>query len=80
MIASGDDNVNNQIRVTKNGDVYLSTVVGADNISNLRFRYETYAAGAGYVGAEAAADESYIRDLFNKLRNDWASGQTGMIN
>lgn len=79
MISNADDMINNQIRVTKTGNVYVSTVVGAKDISDLKFRYETYLAGNGYVGLKAAADNKYIQNLYNRLRRDWRLGNSGYI-
>lgn len=53
LIKNGDDNYDNQIRVTEYGYVYLSINVGADYLEGLRFRFETLDAGNGYVGVEA---------------------------
>lgn len=79
MIAAADDRINNQIRVTKEGNVYVSTDIGASNISDLKFRYETYLAGNGYVGPKAAADNTYIQNLYKQLRKDWKLGNSGYI-
>lgn len=79
LIKSGDDRYDNQIRVTKDGMIFLSRIVGAEDISNLRFRFETCDAGNGYVGSEAAADNDYINDLYNGLIKTWKSNKTGYI-
>ena len=44
LIAHGDDKHDNQIRVTKSGMVYLSDIVGADQLDNIAFRFETFDA------------------------------------
>lgn len=79
LIKSGDDREDNQIRVTKNGTIFLSQTVGAENIADLRFRFETCDAGNGYVGSEAAADDDYIDALYKGLKKAWDSNRTGYI-
>lgn len=79
FIKNGDDRYDNQIRVTKNGDIFLSRTVGADNIEGLRFRLETFDARNGYVGLAAATDNKYIDELYSGLQNAWKSGRTGYI-
>lgn len=79
LIKNGDDSYDNQIRVTKEGIIFLSRIVGAEDISNLRFRFETYDAGNGYVGPEAADDDEYIDDLYNGLIKTWKSNRTGYV-
>jgi hypothetical protein len=45
----------------------------------VKFRYEAYGAGNGYVGINAANDDKYISDLFNRLLNDWQNDRRGYI-
>ena len=78
MIAVGDDTHDNQIRVTQDGQVYLSQdIVGAESIGNLRFRFETFDAGDGYVGPDAAADDEYIKCIYRNLIGNWKDGKWG---
>ena len=72
LIALGDDNYANQIRVTKDGYVFLSReIVGAENIENILYRFETFDAHNNYVGVEAANDETYIRRLYKTIVENW---------
>ena len=61
LLASKDDSQHRQIRVTKDGIAYLSDEVGANNIGGLAFRFETWDAGNGYCGAEAASDDKFVK-------------------
>jgi hypothetical protein len=45
----------------------------------IRFRYETYGAGNGYIGPDAAQDDSYVSLLFQHLGKDWREGALGYI-
>lgn len=45
----------------------------------IRFRYETYGAGNGYVGPDAAQDDSYVALLFRHLVEDWQEGAVGYV-
>ena len=80
LIASADDSRDNQIRITKDGRIYISEgVVGAENIEDLHSRYETYDAGNDYVGPNAAQDEAYVKRLYEEVKRDWVSGRKGYI-
>ena len=81
LIASADDSRDNQIRITKDGKIYISEeIVGAEDIEDLHSRYETYDAGNDYVGPNAAQDEAYVQRLYNEIKQDWDSGRKGYIN
>jgi hypothetical protein len=72
LLAAGQPGVHNQLRVSNQGIAWLSTgVIGGMQLEGLRFRFETWAAGSGYVGPEAAADEAWVRQVFNALRHHW---------
>lgn len=73
MIRSGDDSKDNQIRVTKEGLVYLSQVVGNCSLDGLKFRFETFDANNKYVGPTAANDSHYIERLYLALKQGWES-------
>lgn len=79
LIASANDNFDNQIRVTEEGQVFISRTVGAQSIEGLRFRFETFDAGNGYVGSNAANDSSYVAETYNALKKCWDQGETGYI-
>ncbi len=79
LIKSGDNNYDNQIRVSNDGTIFLSRTVGAENIEGLRFRLETYDEGNGYVGLEAAEDDDYIDRLYDELVKAWNDNRTGYI-
>ncbi|MCE4055658.1 hypothetical protein [Pseudomonas sp. Au-Pse12] len=72
LLASASDNVHTQLRVSKTGIAYISAgVVGGAEIDGLLFRLETWAAGSGYVGKVAAADEVWVMQIFNALKQNW---------
>lgn len=72
LIKNGDDSHNNQIRVTKTGEIFLSQdIVGAVDIDNLAFRFESFDARNGYVGLEASQDDEYIHRIYNTLKKYW---------
>jgi hypothetical protein len=79
LIASKDDSANRQIRVTKAGVAYLSDVVGNQETDDLAFRIETLIRGNGYTGAEAAADDSWVRRIYNALQANWPKPQSSYI-
>lgn len=71
LLASASDDAHNQLRVTKDGTAYLSTVTGGQDIGGLRFRLETWSKGSGYVGNVAASDDVWVRQIFNALKDNW---------
>ncbi len=71
LIASKDDSANRQIRVTKDGRVSLSDVVGSQDLENLAFRFETMGRGNGYVGPDAAADDALVQRIYDALKKNW---------
>jgi len=74
LIASGKDSVHNQLRVTSAGIAYLSVdAVGGVAIEGLCFRFETWSAGSGCVGAEAACDGVWVRQIYTALGEHWSN-------
>jgi len=70
IISNADDRINNQLRVTKTGLVYLSYKdIGCQNILGLKFRSETYRARNVYVGPKAASNYEYIKNKYEQLIN-----------
>lgn len=75
LIACGNDSRNNQIRVTKSGRVYLSEdIVGSEQLEDVALSFETFSANNGYVGVEAAEDDSHVVPLYHALIENWTSG------
>ena len=75
LLANGDDSHDNQIRVSKDGMVYLSqNVIGAEQLEDVAFRFETFDAGNDYVGKEAAKDDEFVKMLYNALKGNWEKG------
>jgi hypothetical protein len=80
LIASGDPTVHNQLRVTRDGIAFLSTqAVGGKDVQGLCFRLETWAAGSGYVGIAAAADEIWVQQIYTALRTHWPAPKSDYI-
>lgn len=72
LIASGDDRHHNQIRVSTAGMVYLSQdIVGADQLDDVAFRFETFDAGNDYVGKAASEDDYHVKPIYNALKGNW---------
>jgi transcriptional regulator with XRE-family HTH domain len=69
MIASDDDSQNSQVRVSKDGRVYIDHVLfGEERLEGVLFRSETLCAGNGYLGPEAAEDPEYVREVFKDIK------------
>ncbi len=75
IIASGNDEYRNQIRVSTSGDVYLSQgIVGAENLDGVAFRLETFEAGEDLVGEKASKDEEDMTLMYNAIKENWEKG------
>lgn len=79
LIASGTDDTHSQIRVSKDGIVYLSKTIGNRDIEGLAFRLETLQAGNGYVGPVAAQDTKWITRLYECLKANWPNPSSTYI-
>lgn len=79
LLASGDGRIHNQLRVSRAGQAWLSPVVGGRELEGLAFRLETWAAGSGCVGAQAAVDERWVQQVFNVLRDNWPNPSSDYI-
>ena len=79
LIRSGDDSTHTQLRVTKNGIAFLSKVVGGEDIEDLAFRLETMLRGNSYVGDDAAKDDKWVEDVYNKLKENWPNPKSTYI-
>jgi hypothetical protein len=80
MIASGDDGVHNQLRVSRDGVAWLSTdAVGGAHVDGLLFRLETWSAGSGCVGPVAASDGVWVMQIYNALKDNWADPRLDYI-
>ena len=53
--------------------------MGAEDIEELKFRFETFDSGNGYVGEDAANDSKYIDVLYRALKMAWNGNKTGCI-
>lgn len=71
MIANADDGISHQLRVSWSGDVYISAITGAENIKDVKFRWESWEAENGYVGPRAASDHKYIKKSIKSLKRCW---------
>lgn len=77
MIANANDCISHQLRVDWSGDIYISTITGAEEIEDIKFRWESWDAGNGYVGPRAASDHQYIKQSVKSLKKCWEDGVRG---
>jgi hypothetical protein len=79
LIRQGDDSAGHHVLwVKRTGEVELSSIpkdrtpVGFEKAQpDMQLRYETFLAGNEYVGPVAAADEEWVRELFDTLLKEW---------
>jgi hypothetical protein len=79
LIGNCDDwSGNHVLWVKKNGEVLISVV--ADDLTpakfenanpDLQLRFPTFLAGNEYVGPDAAADDTWIGEVFDRLQEEW---------
>jgi len=82
--ACDDAHAHHILWVRNDGEVCVSAVPQGDGaggfakgLKDQRFRYETFAAGNGYVGVEAARDDEYVEEMLGYLVRDWREGYEG---
>ncbi len=69
MIASGDERQHSQIRLRKDGRLYVAHVLfSEDRLQGVLFRSQIYTAGENRVGLAAAEDTEYIREVCEGLK------------
>lgn len=71
MLANANDCIVHQLRVDWSGDVYISTITGAEEIDDVKFRWESWDPGNGYAGPCAASDYEYVRQSVASLKKCW---------
>lgn len=71
MLANANDCIAHQLRVDWSGDVYISTIMGAEEIDDVKFRWESWDPGNGYAGPCAASDYEYVRQSVASLKKCW---------
>lgn len=80
LIASQDDTCHAQLRISKDGFAYLSTSeIGGQDIHGLHCRFETWAAGGGWMGTEASQDDSWVRRIHRALDTNWPISSSSYI-
>jgi hypothetical protein len=64
--------------VRKTGEVVISRIPDDQPLGefeqahpDMQLRFETFLAGNEYVGSDAAADDEWISELFERLREAW---------
>lgn len=77
MLANANDCISHQLRVDWSGDVYISTITGAEEIDDVKFRWESWDPGNGYVGPRAASDYEYVKQSVASLKKCWENGVRG---
>ena len=71
FIASVDDSIDRQIRVTDGGIVFISDTFGGDNIEGILFRVETFHRGGGHFGQNAAKEDKWVKRIHAMLKRHW---------
>lgn len=61
-----------EVRITKVEKKWPPPEPGPDVLDQALVRFETFWAGKGYVGQEAAADDQWISDAMGWLTREWA--------
>lgn len=81
LLAACDDNAGHHcIWVSHDGEVHIELLPEGLTPSHwamrmeprIKFRYETFTSGNGYVGSGASEDMKWVDTLFSWLQRDWA--------
>ena len=87
LLAAVDDEKGHHILWVDNDGIIHLDEIGAQTPASfaterkkvMRFRWETFCAGNGYVGTNAAANHTYVANTLAELREDYRLGKTGLI-
>jgi len=79
LISNANDKFSHQLRVDWSGDVYISNIVGCEEIEDLKFRWETWDAHNNYAGPFAASDSAYVEKTLHNLKECWHRDRRGYI-
>lgn len=79
FLASVDDSQDRQIRITLGGIAFMSDSVGVEHPEGLVFRLATFGAGSGRVGERAAADESWVKRVYEAMRSNWPNAHSTYV-
>jgi hypothetical protein len=71
LVASRDDSKYVQLRVSNDGIAFFWDGKPLDGVEDCALRFEGFAAGNDYVGAEAAKDEEWVRRIHTALTTNW---------
>lgn len=75
LLRSGNDDYDNQLRVSYDGEVYISQdVVGADDIEDVLFRLGTFDSGNEMVGPKVSNDRVVIEYMYKAIKENWRKG------
>ncbi len=64
--------------VSKFGDVHVAPVSAPQpdaDMPDAQLRFETFLSGNEYVGPDAAADDEWVAELFDRLNREWQSAK-----
>src|SRR5690606_22727333 len=79
LIASEDDTVHTQFRVTKTGKLVLARTVGNKHVDDILFRLETNGAFNGYVGIKASQNDHWVNRVYNVVKKNWPKPTSSYI-
>jgi hypothetical protein len=72
LLKGGNDRAHCQLRVSTSGVAWLSTqAIGGQALEGVLFRLETWAAGSGCAGPDAAADDAWVTKIQAVLQHNW---------
>lgn len=84
VIAFGNDEVNNTLTIDLEGRVRLrkfNPSIVLSDFANIAVRNETFCAGNGYIGQDAARDQSHVNGTYLALLDAWITHlSTGKMN
>jgi len=73
LIASDDDSVNTQFRVTSDGFLFISKHYSNQNLDGIALRLRTNIGGFGNVGLDASLDDRWVKLIYDTIQYNWPS-------
>lgn len=79
LIASVDDSVDRQLRVTRDGYAVITGHDGPEEMEGYVLRTETWDAGNGNSGLLASQEASRIENIYRELKRNWPNPKISVL-
>jgi hypothetical protein len=71
ILEAGDETINNQLRITDDGILFLSQDVGTTNLDGIKSRLETFGSYTNCVGGDISDDKEWLERVYKGIKKIW---------